>query len=83
MRSIVLLFLSMMVAAAPVTAQRQTDEIKLDKGTLKVTPVMHASLELSWNDKTIYVDPTGNPGLYDGLALPNINELPAATTNQP
>jgi len=31
---------------------------------LDVTPIVHASMVLGWNDKTIYVDPVGNASAY-------------------
>jgi len=45
---------------------RQTDVIKTDLGSLKITPINHASLMLEWNGKAIYVDPTSQ-GDYTGL----------------
>lgn len=32
----------------------------------KVTPIMHASMVLGWNEQTIYVDPVGDASLYQG-----------------
>lgn len=49
-----------------------TDEIKTSKGVLKIDPVTHASLVLSWDNKTIYVDPTGNAEMYKSFAAPDI-----------
>jgi len=57
----------------PVFAQKNpADEIKTSNGTLKVDPVTHASFVLTWENKTIYVDPTGNPELYKSFAAPDI-----------
>ncbi|MGB4398615.1 MAG: MBL fold metallo-hydrolase [Daejeonella sp.] len=49
-----------------------TDEIKTSKGSLKVHPVMHASFVLSLDNKTIYIDPTGNPEMYKSFGAPDI-----------
>jgi L-ascorbate metabolism protein UlaG (beta-lactamase superfamily) len=49
-----------------------TDEVKTSKGNLKIDPVTHASLVLTWDNKTIYVDPTGNPELYKSFAAPDV-----------
>lgn len=48
------------------------DVISLAKGTLTIHPVQHASLVLSENGKTIYVDPVGGPELYKGLESPDL-----------
>lgn len=32
---------------------------------LEVNPVVHASMVLGWNDKTVYIDPVGEPSDYD------------------
>lgn len=48
-----------------VFAQRQkADSISTNAGMLRIYPVSHASLVLSWNNKTIYVDPVGGKQLY-------------------
>ena len=50
------------LGTSQVMAQKNpADEIKTSKGFLKIDPVMHASFVLTWDNKTIYVDPTGSP----------------------
>ncbi|MES3018501.1 MAG: MBL fold metallo-hydrolase [Bacteroidota bacterium] len=49
-----------------------TDEIKTSKGFLRIDPVTHASFVLTWDNKTIYVDPTGNPEMYKSFTAPDI-----------
>lgn len=57
----------------PAVAQKSpTDEIKTSRGNLLVSPVTHASFVLTWDNKTIYVDPTGSPELYKSFAAPDI-----------
>lgn len=66
-------FLMMILTLSFCKAQPAApDEVKTNNGTLKIQPVMHASLVLSWNNKTIYVDPTGGAALYKGFAAPDI-----------
>ena len=56
-----------------VAAQKKpADEIKTSKGNLKIDPVVHASFVMTWDNKTIYVDPTGSPDLYKSFAAPDI-----------
>ena len=56
-----------------VMAQKNsTDEIKTSNGNLKINPVTHASLVLTWNNKTIYIDPTGSAEMYKSYGAPDI-----------
>lgn len=52
--------------------QPAADEIKTNNGSLKIQPVTHASLVLTWNKKTIYVDPTGGAAAYKGIEAPDM-----------
>ncbi len=54
-------------------AQRVTpDKIETKKGVLTIQPVQHASLVLTWDKKTIYVDPSGGAAAFSGLAAPDL-----------
>ncbi|HEY4151161.1 MAG TPA: MBL fold metallo-hydrolase [Chitinophagaceae bacterium] len=54
-------------------AQRSAPDIlPTGKGPLTIQPVQHASLVLSVQGITIYVDPAGGADYYKGLAAPNI-----------
>ncbi len=44
------------------------DVIKTAKGDLMVQPIFHGSLVLTWNNKTIYVDPYNGPDGYKTIA---------------
>jgi L-ascorbate metabolism protein UlaG (beta-lactamase superfamily) len=56
-----------------VSAQRPAaDEVKTSKGMLIIQPVFHGSLVLTWDKKTIYVDPYGGAKAYTGLATPEL-----------
>lgn len=57
----------------PALAQRATpDKIETSAGPLTIQPILHGSLVLSWNKKTIYVDPYGGPKAFDGIAAPDL-----------
>ncbi len=45
---------------------RPTDEFQTTGGTVKITPIRHASLLIQAGDQAVYVDPVGQ-GNYDGL----------------
>ncbi|SFS70198.1 MBL fold metallo-hydrolase [Lutibacter maritimus] len=48
------------------------DEIKTANGVLKIQPILHGSLVLTYNNKTIYVDPYGGFNGYKNLKNPDI-----------
>ncbi|MES2678565.1 MAG: MBL fold metallo-hydrolase [Bacteroidota bacterium] len=61
----------MIVSSA--SAQRAAfDAIKTLKGPLRVQPVFHGALVLTWDRKTIYIDPYGGAKAYKGLAAPDM-----------
>ncbi len=65
--SILLLFFSLSWAQKP-----GKDIIKTKNGTLQIQPIFHSSLVLTYNNKTIYVDPYGGAKLYKGIKPPDI-----------
>ncbi len=61
------------VAVFSAFAQRPAaDELKTSKGSLMIQPVFHASLVLTWDNKTIYIDTYGGAKAYKGLAAPDL-----------
>lgn len=72
MKGYVLTFIVVLFAAS-LTAQRPApDEIKTSKGTLSIQPILHGSLVLTWDGKTIYVDPYGGTRAFKGIAAPDL-----------
>ncbi|WP_369811130.1 MBL fold metallo-hydrolase [Hymenobacter mellowenesis] len=76
-------FLTAALAAFALQAPAQTatstaaprvpaDQITTAKGPLTVQPITHGSVVLTWNGKTIYVDPYGGAAAYAGLAAPDV-----------
>ncbi|WP_019947832.1 MBL fold metallo-hydrolase [Hymenobacter aerophilus] len=59
-------------AATTAPARPAADQIATKKGPLTVQPITHGSVVLTWNGKTIYVDPYGGAAGYTGLAAPDI-----------
>lgn len=55
------LFLGILFAASGA-AWAQSDVIPTNKGDLRITPIVHASLMLQWDGKVIQVDPSGAVG---------------------
>ncbi len=48
------------------------DILETDKGSLEIQPISHATLAMTWDGKTIYVDPVGGANAFSGLASPDI-----------
>lgn len=48
------------------------DSIPTQNGDLIIHPVNHATFVLSWNGKTIYVDPVGGAKRFEGLPRPDL-----------
>jgi L-ascorbate metabolism protein UlaG (beta-lactamase superfamily) len=60
-------------AACSVHAQMLTGStVPTSNGNLVIHPVTHASFVMEWDNKTIYVDPVGGVGAYDGLQRPDL-----------
>lgn len=54
-------------------AQRPSpDQLNTEKGPLLIQPVFHSAVVLTWNHKTIYVDPYGGGKAYEGLVAPDL-----------
>jgi L-ascorbate metabolism protein UlaG (beta-lactamase superfamily) len=68
-----LLYIFLIMAFSTGYAQRPAaDEIETSKGPLKIQPVLHGTLALTWNGKTIYADPQGGAKVFDGIAPPDL-----------
>ena len=48
------------------------DLIPTSKGDIKITPILHGTLVLEYEGKTIYVDPYGGASLFSGQKSPDI-----------
>lgn len=48
------------------------DNIQTSKGDLTIQPIFHASMVLTWNHKTIYIDPYNGAKAYAGQAAPDV-----------
>jgi L-ascorbate metabolism protein UlaG (beta-lactamase superfamily) len=68
-------FLLLLVTLWGMQAQAQrpdADQLATPKGPVSLQPIQHGSVVLTWNKKTIYVDPYGGPAGYAGLAAPDL-----------
>jgi len=66
--TLLFLFISMISWAQLPAA----DDIKTSKGSLKIQPLNHATMAMSWNGKTIVTDPYGGAKTFVGIAAPDL-----------
>jgi L-ascorbate metabolism protein UlaG (beta-lactamase superfamily) len=59
-------------AQATPVLRAAADQLATARGPLTVQPITHGSVVLSWNGKTLYVDPYGGAAAYTGLAAPDV-----------
>src|SRR4051812_22439660 len=60
---------AIMFAQAQLT---KPDVVKVEGGELTIQPITHATLVLKYNNKNIYIDPTGGADAFKGLAAPDM-----------
>jgi L-ascorbate metabolism protein UlaG (beta-lactamase superfamily) len=73
MKQIVLLSFVSFISLNYIFAQRSVpDPINTSKGPLLIQPILHTSLVLTWNEKTIYVDPYGGSKAYADISNPDL-----------
>ncbi|MDR6805401.1 L-ascorbate metabolism protein UlaG (beta-lactamase superfamily) [Dyadobacter sp. BE34] len=65
-------FLLLLAASLGFAQLPKPDEIPTSKGPLKIQPLNHATLALTWNGKTIYADPYQAPKTFVGIAKPDL-----------
>ena len=63
----VLLFFCLLFPIAALAGEFETDSIDTSAGPLNITFLGHASLEMKFNDKYIYIDPCGEYADYSKL----------------
>ncbi|MBK5208078.1 MAG: MBL fold metallo-hydrolase [Flavobacteriaceae bacterium] len=68
----ILISISLLISFHIWAQKPTTDIIKTKNGTLQIQPILHSSLVLTYNNKTIYVDPYGGANLFKGLKSPDI-----------
>jgi L-ascorbate metabolism protein UlaG (beta-lactamase superfamily) len=72
MKHLISFFLCGMIFSSATAQRAAADEIKTPKGPLTIQPVFHGGLVLTWDHKTIYIDPYGGAMAYKGLAAPDM-----------
>jgi L-ascorbate metabolism protein UlaG (beta-lactamase superfamily) len=69
----IILFLLVALWGMQAQAQRSAaDQLQTNKGPVGLQPILHGSVVLTWDNKTVYVDPYGGPAGYTGIAAPDL-----------
>jgi len=50
----------------------QSDNIPTSQGDLSVSPILHSSLVLQWDGKTVYIDPYGGAQMFSSFSAPDL-----------
>lgn len=72
MKQITLSLLICLLISAAAAQRPGPDKIETTAGPLMIQPIFHGCLVLTWNGKTIYVDPYGGAKAFGGIAPPDI-----------
>jgi L-ascorbate metabolism protein UlaG (beta-lactamase superfamily) len=64
--------LSILLGATILNSNAQVQTIPTNSGDLQIQPVMHATFVMNYNGKSFYIDPTGGPSAFAGMALPDV-----------
>ncbi|MEP2668011.1 MAG: MBL fold metallo-hydrolase [Cyclobacteriaceae bacterium] len=66
-------FILLLMISTVALAQRSApDQIETKKGQLSIQPILHGTVALEWDGKTIYVDPYGGAKAFKGIAAPDL-----------
>ena len=65
-------YLIIISCSLTVLFAKAQDKLNTSVGEVTITPILHGTLALSWNDLTIYVDPYGGAERFDGIADPDL-----------
>ena len=71
-KSITLLYLFVFTSLLIYGQRPEADTFKTKKGDLIIQPILHGTLVMQFNKKTIYVDPYGGPEAFEGIAKPDL-----------
>lgn len=73
MKKLIINLICIVILIHTIEAQRSApDQIQTTKGMLSIQPILHATLALTWDGKTIYADPYGGAKAFEGLATPDL-----------
>ncbi|WKN29713.1 MBL fold metallo-hydrolase [Porifericola rhodea] len=62
----------MLLLAICTFAYAQSDKVETKRGDLEIQPVLHSTMVMKWNGKTIYTDPYGGEESFAQYAAPDL-----------
>lgn len=66
-------FILFLMISSMASAQRSApDQIETKKGPMSIQPILHGTVALTWDGKTIYVDPYGGGKAFEGIDSPDL-----------
>lgn len=73
MKNLILVFTACLSFAYSAFSQRaEPDKIATANGEVTVQPILHGTVALTWNNKSIYVDPYGGAKAFEGIQAPDL-----------
>ncbi len=72
MNKFLTLFVLLLFALQAYSQRPEADHFKTAEGDLTIQPVLHGTLMIQFNGKTMYVDPYGGSAAFDGLGKPDL-----------
>lgn len=72
MKHCVAIALAVVLTHSAFAQRANPDEINTAQGILKIQPILHGTVALTWNNKTIYVDPYGGAKAFEGIQPPDL-----------
>ncbi len=72
MKLVVALFSCTLMGFISFAQQASPDQVGTKRGKLKIQPILHGTVVLTWDNKTIYVDPYGGVDAFKGIAAPDL-----------
>lgn len=64
--------LFLMISSVAFAQRSAPDQIETKNGSLLIQPILHGTVALTWDEKTIYIDPYGGAEAFDGIAAPDL-----------
>lgn len=72
MKTFSISLLILLMSGLAFSQRPSPDKIETSKGPLTIQPLNHATMALTWQDKTIYTDPNGGAKTFEGIAEPDL-----------
>jgi len=72
MNRVVLTSLFAFVFTSLLAQRSDPDQVTTKAGTVAIQPILHGTVVLTWDKKTIYVDPYGGAKAFAGIEAPDI-----------